>query len=328
VSRELPGAPRDTVLNIVARSDLKNAPPPLPQAAAPRKKPRCLVKGIKANTIAARLPENAVTPASLPSLIHSVNAKLSAAKFTGRITEILTGVRRHLTIVFDHVVDDATSKLAMQEVLTAFKTNEESAHLLERPTHSILKFNAVPTITPGGQEVTAAMAASCLSRHPVWKTAVPLEAPRFIYPKSTNPNTTYATLQVKVKDTKTAAMAKKLLETSVTFVGVVRRCLPWSVAPTARQCANCLKWGHTAYTCRARTPRCDQCAGDHLTAFHRLHVSSCKDANCTHYDIVCANCHSRHHASSVDCPFFKARNQPGRLQELQTQRVQRLRRTS
>jgi hypothetical protein len=327
VSRELPGAPRDTVLNIVARSDLKSAPPPLPQAPAPRKTPRCLVKGIKANTVAVRLPENSVTPASLPSLIHSVNGTLSAAEFTGKITEILTGVRRHLTVVFDQVVDDPTRTLAMQEVLKAFKTTEESAHRLERSTHSVLKFNAVPTVTPGGQEVTAAMAASCLSRHPVWKTAVPLEAPRFIYPK-TSPHTTHATLQVKVKDTKTATMAKKLLETSVTFVGAVRRCLPWSVAPTARQCANCLKWGHTAYTCRARAPCCDQCAGNHLTAHHRLHVGSCKDANCSHYEIVCSNCRSQHPASSVDCPFFKARNQPGRLQDLQAQRVQRLRRRS
>jgi hypothetical protein len=193
--------------------------------------------------------------------------------------------------------------------------------------HSILKFNAVPTVTPGGQEVTAAMAASCLSRHPVWKDAVPLEAPRFVFPK-TNPHSTHATLQVKVKDTKTASVAKKLLETSVTFVGAVRRCLPWSVAPTARQCSNCLKWGHTAYTCRARSPCCDQCAGNHLTAHHRLHVGSCKDTNCTHYDIVCANCRSQHSASSVNCPFFKARNQPGRLQDLQKQRVSRLRRHS
>jgi hypothetical protein len=293
VSRELPGAPKDTVLNIVARSDLRTAPPPLPLAPAPRKKPACLVRGIKANTIAVRLPESAVTPASIPSLLHTVNKTLASAKLTGRVTELLTGVRRHITIVFDQVVDDSTSKLAMRTVLEAFKTTDSDALRLERQTHSILKFNAVPTTTPGGQEVTAAMAASCLSRHPVWKNAVPLEAPRFIYPKS-NPRAPHATLQVKVKDTLNASTAKKLLETSVTFVGVVRRCLPWSVAPTARQCANCLKWGHTAYTCRARAPRCDQCAGDHLTAYHRLHVGSCKDSNCSHFNHSFLTSHHHH----------------------------------
>src|SRR6266704_6828223 len=52
VSRELPGAPRDMLLNIVSQSDLTTAPPPLPSAPKPRKRPSCLVKGICVNTIA------------------------------------------------------------------------------------------------------------------------------------------------------------------------------------------------------------------------------------------------------------------------------------
>jgi hypothetical protein len=223
------------------------------------------------------------------------------------------------------VVEDTTSKTALAEVLKGFKTKEQDAHILDRPTHSLLKFNAVPTITPDGQPVTAAMAATCLSRHPVWKEAVPLEAPMFVFPKN-DPAATFATLRVKVKDSLQATTAKKLLETSVSFVGVVRRCLPWTVSPTARQCSTCLKWGHTAYVCRSRSPTCDQCAGPHLTAFHRQHAGSCRDPHCSHFGILCANCNQQHHASSVSCPFFKARSQPGQLQELQKQRVQRLRR--
>src|ERR1700760_2303576 len=46
VSKELPGAPRDALLNIVARSDLKTAPPPLPKVPGPKKRALCLVKGI------------------------------------------------------------------------------------------------------------------------------------------------------------------------------------------------------------------------------------------------------------------------------------------
>jgi hypothetical protein len=171
------------------------------------------------------------------------------------------------------------------------------------------------------------MAATCLSRHPEWKKATLLEPPVFIYAKN-NPDPTYVTLRVKIKDSLQATTAKKLLETSVSFVGLVRRCLPWTVSPTARQCSTCLKWGHTAYVCRAREPRCDQCASPHLTAFHRQHVAACKDANCEHFGIRCANCDEQHHASSMECMFFKNRSNPSRLQELQKMRVQRLRRNT
>ena len=316
VSRQLPGAPRDMLLNIVSQSDLTTAPPPLPSAPKPRKRPSCLVKGIRANTIATRLPEGATTPVSFPALIFLANTALKKADATGKIKEILQGVRRHITIVFDRVVDDETSKLALQEVLRGFKTTVEAAHVLERTTYSILKFNAIPTITPDGRPVTAEMAATCLLRHPEWKDAPPLEPPRFILNK-VNPDPLHATLQVKVKDTQKASVAKKLLGTSVSFVGVTRKCQPWTVSPTARQCSTCLKWGHTTYVCRARTPQCDQCSGSHLSALHTQHASACKDTRCTHFGIKCANCDDQHHASSVHCKFFKARSSPGKLQQLQ-----------
>jgi hypothetical protein len=325
LSEELPGVPRKAVLGIVARSNLQQASHPLPTAPQPRKKPACLVKGIRANTLAARLPEGAATPVSLPALLQAVNKRLIDDELTGRVKELLLGVRRHITIVFDRVVDDDVSKIALREVLRGFKASEEAAQVLERPTHSILKFNAVPTVTHDGQPITAAIAATCLARHKDWKDVQILSPPEFIFPKN-NPASTHATLRVKVKDTLKAHTAKKLLETSVSFVGVVRRCLPWTVSQTARQCATCLKWGHSAYVCRSQEPRCDQCAGNHLTAYHRHHASSCKDSSCTHYGIRCANCDQQHHASSMVCPFFHARSSPGRLQELQKMRVERLRR--
>src|SRR6201995_5967136 len=57
VSKELPRAPRDMLLNIVARSDLKTAPPPLPKVPGPKKRASCLVKGILNNTLAFCVPD-------------------------------------------------------------------------------------------------------------------------------------------------------------------------------------------------------------------------------------------------------------------------------
>ena len=193
VSKELPGAPKATLLNIVARSDLKTAVPPLPAPTKPRKRPACLVKGIRANTIATRLPHEAIYPASIPALITSVNAFLKKENTDVQVKEILQGVRRHITVVFDKATDDKTSQLALREVLKGFKTTPSAAHVLERKTYSILKFNAVPTITNDGRPVTAELAAACLSKHPDWKKARPLEAPRFIHNKA-NPDQLFSHL--------------------------------------------------------------------------------------------------------------------------------------
>jgi hypothetical protein len=324
LSEELPGVPRKAVLGLVARSNLQLASPPPQDAPRSRRKPSCLVKGIRANTVAVRLPEGATAPTSIPALIQAVNKRLIDDKLAGRVKELLIGVRRHITIVFDRVVDDEVSKIALREALRGFKTGDDEATVLDRPTHSILKFNAVPTITHDGQKVTAAVAAACLQRHPVWKDVKPIGPPEFIFLKN-NPSASHATLRIKVQDTQKASVATKLLETTVTFVGVARRCLPWSVSQTARQCSSCLRWGHSAYVCRAREPHCDQCAGNHLTAYHRHHAANCKDASCGHFNIRCTNCSQQHHASSMACPFFQARSSPGKLQELQKQRLERQR---
>src|ERR1700759_1865978 len=91
-----------------------------------------------------------------------------------------------------------------------------------------------------------------------------------------------------------ATVATSLLKTSVSFVGVVRRCLPWTISPTARQCSTCLKWGHTAYTCKARAPACDQCAGPHLSTLHKQHVKFCQTERCDHCRITCRNSTETH----------------------------------
>jgi len=327
VSKELPGAPRDTLLKVVSQSNLRSAPTPLPEDPKPRKKPACLVKGIRANTVAARLPPGVKVPPSIPAVVTNVNNLLRNGKFDGRVKEIHYGIRRHVTIVFNNAVDEGTSKTALDFVLGTFNTNREAAHLLERSTFSILKFPAVPTVTNDGTPVTSDHARSFIRKHPAWKDVEFVEDPRFVLPKH-NPDPLCATLQVKVKDTLKATTARKLLTTSVSFTGITRRCQQWTVTPTSRQCSTCLKWGHSAYVCRSRLPRCDQCAGSHLTALHNQHVKGCKDKNCEHYNRRCANCNEQHEASSIDCPFFKARSSPGQLQKLQEQRVQRLKRNA
>ena len=87
-------------------------------------------------------------------------------------------------MVFTKATDDETGRTALREVLKAFSTTPTAAHTLERQMYSVLKFNAVPTITTDGRPVTAELAAQCLSKHPEWRKAKPLEAPRFVFSKA------------------------------------------------------------------------------------------------------------------------------------------------
>src|SRR6201994_3753621 len=249
VSKELPGAPRDTILKVVSNSNLNTAPDPLPESPQPRKKPACLVKGIRANTMAVRLSPSAKVP-STPAVINDVNAVLKKDKYEGLVKEILLGLRRHVTIIFDRAVEGEIRSVALDYILGKFNTNRDDVHQLERPTISILKFTAVPTVTNDGRKVSEDLAYSFLRKHPEWKDVRITDKPRFVRPKH-NPDSLCATFQVKVEDTLKASVAKKLLSTSVTFAGITRRCQPWTVAPTARQCSTCLKWSHSAYVCRA-----------------------------------------------------------------------------
>ena len=150
VSKELPGASKDTLLKVVAASNLRTAPTPLPDAPKPKKRPACLTKGIRGNTVAVRLPPGAKTPPSIPGIIQDVNKLLKDNEFGVKIKEIHHGIRRHITIVFDRTVEDDISKKALDLVLSRFNTTREASHLLERPTYSTLKFTAVPTVTNDG----------------------------------------------------------------------------------------------------------------------------------------------------------------------------------
>src|SRR6266704_3394887 len=75
-SKELPGAPRDTLLKVVTSSNLNTAPMPLLDAPKPKKKPVCLIQGICSNTVAIQLPNRVKVPPSLPAVIADINVTL------------------------------------------------------------------------------------------------------------------------------------------------------------------------------------------------------------------------------------------------------------
>ena len=78
------------------------------------------------------------------------------------------------------------------------------------------------------------------------------------------------TVFTEVSDNHTASVAKRLLQTDISFDSVPCRCKPWSVSPSAKQRSICLRWGHLSYHCSSKSAWCTVCAGNHKSTMHLL----------------------------------------------------------
>ena len=318
-SKELPGASRSDIINLVAASDLTKPVPPSTGIMPKKRKPTCLVQGVRNNVVAVRLPATAPVPATLATLTKDVNALLKERELPQDVKEVHLGLRHHLNITFFRPPSEEVGKTALDFCLSRFSVPQDQATQVSPETHAILKFIAVPLFLPNGKTCKEIHAKAFIRQHPDWKDVDFLEDPRFIIPKGISDPIT-ATLQVKVKDVRKGTTMKKLLNTSIAFAGVIWRCQPWTVTKPARQCSTCLRWGHTTFVCRAIAPACAICAGGHPTHLHDLHAKRCKSSNCTHATVRCINCYDTHLATSTECPFFKARTTPQKLTQLQAER--------
>ena len=247
---------------------------------------------------------------------------MASAGHACQIKEISPGLRRHIAFRFDAPLTPETRALAKDLVCRRLALRKEDTITVERPTISTLKFSSVPLYLPTGRPFTAEHAKSSIQANPAWKEVELAEEPRFVLPKGA-PDPIAATLLVKVKDVRKASIARSLLFSSVNFAGAVRRCREWTNTPIARQCSTCLAWGHTAFNCRTPQARCNTCAGPHPSLLHAVHITKCTTPGCKHAQTLCHNCGGDHPATSVACPFFKARSSPGQLQKLFGERKQR-----
>ena len=194
--------------------------------------------------------------------------------------------------------------------------------VLNRGTTSLLKFPLVPTRHPDGSAVTSEWLHKTISSHPKWKDVEFVQTPRFIVSAGKSIGYT-ATVFTEVADDRGASIAKRLLQTDVTFHTVPRRCKPWTVSVAVKQCGICLRWGHSTHHCSSKSAWCLTCAGNHKSSTHAAAAQAEP-----RYDVTkCANCHGEHWATARTCPFYKARFNKSELAALQKHRLERVRET-
>ena len=151
-----------------------------------------------------------------------------------------------------------------------------------------------------------------------WKAATFVQPARFITPKNKKLGLS-ATVIVEISDDRSSSVARRLLQTDISFGGAVRRAQPWSLKRPSSQCGICLKWGHSSHRCMSKTVWCARCAGNHDTVSHDIVVNTAAPL-----PLLCVNCRGVHSAVSRECPFFLAHFDTKKLATLQEKRRERI----
>ena len=281
---------------------------PPSKTAALRKS--CIRQGTKATKVIVRFPPSAKQPS-----VHQLWGALAAFK----PADISTTLRGDFILTFSQVLDSSDHKVLVKRFKKVYSVDVQ---VLNRGTTSLLKFPLVPTCHPDGSAVTSEWLHKTIANHPKWKDVEFVQTPRFIVPAGKKIGYT-ATVFAEVADDRSASVAKRLLQTDVSFHTVPRHCKPWTVSMAVKQCGICLRWGHSTHHCSSKSAWCLACAGNHESS---THAAAAKAE--PRYDIVkCANCHGEHWATARTCPFYKARFNKLELTALQKHRLERVRET-
>ena len=269
----------------------------------------CIKQGTKATKVIVRFPSEAK---HLPS-VNQLWGSLAVLK----PFDIAITLRGDYILTFPQVLDADDHATLVKKLKKVYSVDVQ---VLNRGTTSLLKFPLVPTRHPDGTAVTNEWLHKTISGHPKWQSVEFVQKPHFVIPTGKTIGFT-ATVFVEVSDDRAASTAKRLPQTDVAFHSVPRRCKPWSVSPSARQCGICMRWGHSTHHCSSKSAWCNVCASNHESSTHATAAAS----NTKYAIIKCANCLGEHGATSRICPFYRARFNPPELAKLQKSRLDRVR---
>ncbi|KAF8666228.1 hypothetical protein AX14_006526, partial [Amanita brunnescens Koide BX004] len=270
----------------------------------------CIKQGTKATKVIIRFPSTSQQPT-----VSALWSALAAFK-PSDITLTLWG---DFVLTFGQVLDLDDHAILARKLKKVYSVDVQ---VLNRGTTSLLKFPLVPTWHTDGSAVTNEWLHMTISSHPRWKSVEFVQKPWFIVPTGKQMGFT-ATVFMEVSDDRAASVAKRLLQTDVSFDSVPRCYKPWSVSSSAKQCGICLRWGHSSHHCSSKSAWCAVCTGNHESTMHAAAARA--DAKC---DVIkCANCTQEHWATAWTCAFYKARFDAKALAALQQQRLDRVRET-
>ena len=182
--------------------------------------------------------------------------------------------------------------------------------MLNWGTSAMLKFSLVPTHLPDGSLVSTEQLHGWISAHLKWGSASFIQRAHFVTPANKKLGL-LAMVIVEVADDCASSTACHLLQTEISFGGVIHRAQPWSLHRPAMQCGICLKWGHSSHWCKSKMVWCSWCTGNHNSVSHDVIVKMAAPL-----PLLCVNCKGKHSMVSCEC-LFLAQFEEEKMKKLQ-----------
>ena len=303
---------------VVASAPTGKSSAPAPAAPAAGRRPsattrslrQCTKQGTKLTRVVYHPPPSHGLPPAVPDIRAAFQGFLPPLK-NAELT-----LRHDVVLSFGEALSETDHTRVVARVAPLFTGG--TGEVLNRRTSALLKFPLVPTHLPDGSALSADQLHGYITAHPKWADVPFVQRARFVTPASKTLGLS-ATVLVEIADDRASSLARRLLQTDISFGGAVRRARPWSIARPAPQCGICLKWGHSSHRCASKVAWCSRCASNHDMLSHGLVVKSS-----TPLPLLCVNCHGAHSAVDRECPFFKARFDEKELMSLQKKRRARV----
>jgi len=138
---------------------------------------------------------------------------------------------------------------------------------------SYLKITGLPYLRADGNKITSENVTDFMKHIDLFEN-VPLATKPCIIKAS--PKSDMAIIWFDIWDTQNGSKAKSLINHSFNLGRHIATVRATNMNPGVPQCHNCWKWGHSTFSCRAHSSRCQKCSGPHKLEHHRELAWCCK----------------------------------------------------
>jgi len=138
---------------------------------------------------------------------------------------------------------------------------------------SYLKITGLPYLRADGNKITSKNVTDFMKHIDLFKNVPLATKPRII---KVSPKSDMAIIWFDIWDTQNRSKAKSLINYSFNLGHYITTVRATNMNPGVPQCHNCWKWGHSTFSCRAHSSRCQKCSSPHKLEHHRELAWCCK----------------------------------------------------